>query len=124
MNIPIKAAKAIANEYDWPEVVIFGYDPETGKQHVTTFGKTVGQCAEAAKAGNFLKKALGWPDELCHAKPAREKTRDNYKALQIEILEAWEKDCSQGDGIADEDVELYLRACRIVGRKPKFGLDE
>lgn len=72
-RIPISAAKNISELYEFPEVVIFAYDPETGKQHVTTFGQTKQQCVDAAKAGNFLKRALGWPEELCNAKPARAK---------------------------------------------------
>lgn len=68
-NIPIKAAKEIAENYDYPEVVIFAYDPVTYRQHVTTYGKTIDQCEDAAKAGNYLKKALGWPEEMCNAKP-------------------------------------------------------
>ncbi len=69
--IPISAAKAISKESGYAEVVIFAYDPVTGRQHVTTYGQTVAQCEDAAKAGNFLKKALGWPEEQTHAKPAR-----------------------------------------------------
>lgn len=76
LRIPITAAKNISKEYQFPEVVIFAYDPETGKQHVTTYGATKAQCIDAAKAGNFLKKALGWPDELCKAKPSRQKQTD------------------------------------------------
>lgn len=72
-NIPIKAAKEIADLYNCPEVVIFAYDPITYRQHVTTYGKTIDQCEDAAKAGNFLKKALGWPEEMCNAKPKRSK---------------------------------------------------
>jgi hypothetical protein len=75
-NIPIKAAKEISTEYDYPEVVIFAYDPVSGRQHVTTYGKTVEQCKDAAQAGNFLKKAMKWPEELCNATPARAKKKD------------------------------------------------
>lgn len=71
--ISIKSAKRISEETGYSEIVIFGYDPVSGKQHVTTYGKTVAQCEDAAKAGNFLKKALNWPDELCHDKPKRSK---------------------------------------------------
>jgi hypothetical protein len=74
-RVPIKAAEKISTDYGFPEVVIFAYDPVSGSQHVTTYGKTLEQCKDAAKAGNFLKKALGWPDEKCHAEPARAKTR-------------------------------------------------
>lgn len=66
-EIPIKAAKEISCKYEFPEVIIFGYEPETGAQHVTTYGKTVKQSKDAAKAGNWLKKQLGWPEEECNA---------------------------------------------------------
>lgn len=72
-NIPISAAKEISSKYEYPEIVIFAYDPITGKQHITTFGQTKAQCIDAAKAGNYLKKALGWPEELCNAKPERDR---------------------------------------------------
>lgn len=72
-RIPISAAKEIANKYNFPEVVIFAYDPESGMQHVTTYGKTKEQCVDAAKAGNFLKKSLGWPEDKCNAQPKRAK---------------------------------------------------
>lgn len=72
-KIPIAAAKKISSEYEFPEVVIFAYDPETGKQHVTTYGQTKAQCEDAAQAGNYLKKALGWPEEHCNAVPSRTK---------------------------------------------------
>jgi len=70
-KIPISAAKRISEDYQYPEVVIFAYDPETSIQHITTYGKTLAQCKDAAKAGNFLKKALGWDDSLCNAEPTR-----------------------------------------------------
>ena len=68
-DIKISDAKKISIESGFPEIVIFGYDPESGEQHVTTYGETKLQCADAAKAGNYLKKALGWPDKDCHAEP-------------------------------------------------------
>lgn len=70
-EIPINAAKEISKKYEYPEVVIFAFDPVSGMQHVTTYGETIDQCKDAARAGNFLKKALCWPEKLCHAKPVR-----------------------------------------------------
>ncbi|MCK9431858.1 MAG: hypothetical protein M0R00_02745 [Candidatus Omnitrophica bacterium] len=70
-EITIKMAKKISRETEYPEIIIVGYDPVSGQQHVTTYGETKAQCLDAAKAGNFIKKACGWPDELCHAKPSR-----------------------------------------------------
>jgi hypothetical protein len=49
-RIPIAAAKRISNDYEYPEVVIFTYDPDSRKQHVTTFGRTIEQCKDAARA--------------------------------------------------------------------------
>lgn len=81
-NIPIKAAKDISVAYEYPEVVIFAYDPVSGRQHVTTYGQTVAQCEDAAKAGNFLKKALGWPAEQCETKPARAKKTNSLAIVE------------------------------------------
>lgn len=61
-RIPISAAKRISQETNYPEIVIFAYDPVTGKQHMTTYGTTKSLCADAAKAGKFVQKALGWPE--------------------------------------------------------------
>lgn len=68
-NIPIEAAGTIAKKYDAPIVVVFGYDPATNRQHVTTFGRTKEECRMAARAGNDLKKHLGWPESQCNAQP-------------------------------------------------------
>jgi len=68
-EITIEMAKEISDKTDYPEIVIFGYDPVCGTQHVTTYGKTKEQCKDAAIAGNYLKKALNWPEEDCHAEP-------------------------------------------------------
>lgn len=75
-RIPISTAKRICEEYGYSQVIIHAFDIETGIQHVTTFGKSIEDCDNAAKGGNAIKKMLGWPDELCHDKPARIKRRD------------------------------------------------
>lgn len=71
INVPISAAKRIAEEFQKDQVIIVCWDQVHGKTHVTTYGKTKIDCAQAAQGGNFVKRALGWPEELCHAKPAR-----------------------------------------------------
>jgi hypothetical protein len=38
-KIPITAAKAIANNYGYTQVIIHAFDGETGIQSVATFGK-------------------------------------------------------------------------------------
>jgi len=69
--IPIKAARDIAKQFNKNQVIIVTWDEAHKKTHVTTYGRTAEECAQAAMGGNLVKKALGWPDELCHAKPAR-----------------------------------------------------
>lgn len=66
-EVPIKMARAVSEAYNQDQVIIICLDKTHGKQCVTTFGRTVQDCEEAAEAGNLLKKALGWPDEHCHA---------------------------------------------------------
>lgn len=65
MDIPITAAKRIAEEYDYDQVIIVARKVgEGGNEHVTTYGKTKEHCAVAAKIGNFLKyKIMGWLKE-------------------------------------------------------------
>lgn len=72
-RIPITAAKRIAKDFDKDQVIIVTWDKKYGRTHVTTYGKSIKECKQAADGGNFVKKALGWPDELCKAKPSRVK---------------------------------------------------
>lgn len=59
-KIPISTAKQISKDFNYPEIVIFAYDPVSGKQHITTYGKNKEMCKDAAKAAEYLKKALHW----------------------------------------------------------------
>jgi hypothetical protein len=70
-SIPIKAARDIAAAYDKDQVIIVTWDKLHGTTHVTTYGKTTEECIQAAKGGNLVKRALGWPEEQCNAKPRR-----------------------------------------------------
>ena len=70
-KITIASAKKIAEDFGYSEIVIYGLDKETGIQHVTTYGKLLSDCDNAAKTGNSFKKLVGWPDEMCNAEPAR-----------------------------------------------------
>ena len=69
IDVPIGAAKEIAKKFDKDQVIVVCWNQEHGKTHVTTYGKTQSDCEQAAKGGNFVKKALGWPESLCNAKP-------------------------------------------------------
>lgn len=71
-NIPIKAAKTVAYEYDQDQVIMMCWRKKTGLTTVVTYGKTIEDCNQAAEGGNKLKREfLKWPEEECQAKPKR-----------------------------------------------------
>lgn len=60
--IPISAAKHIAEEYGYDQVVV--YARRTGEnpsgEHMTTYGINKVHCEIAAKIGKVLQKFMGW----------------------------------------------------------------
>ena len=63
--IPISAAKAIAKDYGYHQVVIIARCVgDNGGEHVTTYGVDKANCSVAARIGDFLKfKVMGWVKE-------------------------------------------------------------
>lgn len=63
--IPIKAAREIAEQYGYDQVIIIGRkvggDPDPHGEHVTTYGVDQLHCRVAAAIGEFLKiKIMRW----------------------------------------------------------------
>lgn len=61
-SIPVVAARSIAEQYGWDQVVIIArkVDPNGG-EHVTTYGRDKANCDVAARIGDHLKyKIMGW----------------------------------------------------------------
>ena len=65
--IPISAARIIANEYGYDQVIIIARkvsnpgDNHIGGEHCTTYGIDKANCDVAARCGDFLKyKVMGW----------------------------------------------------------------
>ena len=56
LDIPISAAKAIADKFGYHQVVIIAraVGPD-GREHCTTYGVDKANCDAAARIGNFLK---------------------------------------------------------------------
>ena len=75
-RIPIKDAKEIGNNHGYSQVIVVAWDEETGTTSVCTWGKSLKDCEQAAEGGNFVKKALGWPNEMSKDKPARVKRKE------------------------------------------------
>lgn len=62
-RIPITAAKRIADEYGYDQIIVIGRAVGQG-EHVTTYGRNREHCSAAAKIGDFLKyKVMGWPEK-------------------------------------------------------------
>lgn len=63
-SIPIAAAKRIAMDYGFDQVVVFarrvGDEPAPAGEHMTTYGVTKVHCDVAAKMGATLQKFMGW----------------------------------------------------------------
>jgi hypothetical protein len=64
--IPVAAAKRIAEQYGYDQVVVIARKVGDGGQehgeHVTTYGVDQANRDVAARIGNFLKyKIMGWP---------------------------------------------------------------
>ncbi len=68
MRIPIAAARRIAEDYDYDQVIIFarkiGEAPAPHGEHCTTYGVDKANCAVAARIGDFFKyRLMGWERE-------------------------------------------------------------
>jgi hypothetical protein len=61
-DIPIAAAKEIAEKYDYDQVIIVARKVGgTGREHCTTYGVNEIHCDTARRIGEFLKyKVMGW----------------------------------------------------------------
>ena len=84
MTIPVTKAEALSLEYNLRQVIIFGWD---GKQtHVTTYGKSVQDCDDAARGANEIKKKWGWPASKLESPPRVKKLEDRIVELELEVL--------------------------------------
>ena len=66
--ISISTIKAIREDIGAAYVILFAVD-ENGHQHVATHGDSEADASDAARMGNDLKTALGWPENLCKSRP-------------------------------------------------------
>ena len=78
-DIPISAAKYIAEKYDYDQVVIIARKiGDDGGEHVTTYGKDKENCSVATRIGKFLKREVMFWIE-CNKKPPGEQ---EYKRIE------------------------------------------
>ena len=64
-RIPISAARRIADDYDYDQVIVIARKVgKDGGEHVTTYGRDEENCHAAAHIGDYLKyKVMGWPEK-------------------------------------------------------------
>ena len=62
--IPIAAARRIAEDYGYDQIVVYarkvGEDPAPHGEHLTTYGVDKVHCAIAAKISETLRRFMGW----------------------------------------------------------------
>jgi len=82
-RIPVKVARELGKSLGLDQLMLFGWDRETGKEHVVTWGRTREDCDQMAQCGNWFKeKARGWPHNECCAEPSRVR---RLKAEAVEL---------------------------------------
>lgn len=63
-RIPISAARRIADDYGYDQVVIYarrvGNAPDPHGEHMTTYGVSKVHCVLAAKIADTLQRFMGW----------------------------------------------------------------
>jgi len=60
-RIPIAVAKALSEAHQLPQVIIVAWDGS--REHVVTYGTTLGDADNAAQGGNLVRDALQWPPD-------------------------------------------------------------
>ena len=110
VDIPIAAAKRVAEDYGYDQVVIMARrchtTPEPHGEHVTTYGRTVDHCRVAAMMGDKFKRIALWSDvdattrKIADLEATIAAQREEINNLKIEAMErdeelrgeAWERD--------------------------------
>jgi len=87
--IPVDAARRIAEEYAQDQVVICTFENTTGRVHVVTYGKHIEDAENAAKGGDFVKKALGWPGRFCNSTPPRVQVLADALTQAVGLIRTW-----------------------------------
>jgi hypothetical protein len=62
--IPITAAKGIAEDYGYDQVVVYARKVgKNGTEHMTTYGTTKQHCDIAARMAQALQVFMGWKND-------------------------------------------------------------
>ena len=120
MNISVEKAKEIREQIGATHIILFAHAAD-GSQSIATHGGTEEQAYQAADFGNALKKAMGWPSELCQSTPQQRAEWNRKSASEIRaqidaLKQEKENYLAEGDRIGltpdnrDEIDALYISA--------------
>lgn len=102
--IPVAAAKRIAEEYGYDQVVVYARKVgEEGGEHLSTYGRTKQHCSVAASMADTLKRFMGWQtkkDQWVEREAAKE-----YAAMRDEGQPVWAD-------LSEENKERYREPLR------------
>jgi hypothetical protein len=84
--VTINEAKGIAQSHGLQQIVVWTWADGGHGQHVTTWGEPYAHSARAAEAGNAVKAAAGWPEEL----------RKDLPTSLVQLLEAMDRAVAEG----------------------------
>lgn len=59
--LPVSVASEIASKHNLTQVILVAWDG--AREHVVTYGTTLGDADNAAQGGNLVKTALHWPPD-------------------------------------------------------------
>lgn len=68
-RVSIAATKKFAQDHGYDQIIIVAYNEDM--QSVSTWGKSIAGCKNAADGGNAIKRLLGWPEDKIGAVPKR-----------------------------------------------------
>lgn len=69
-KLPVEALERISDEFQQDQVVVLTHDRSRNVTTVATYGASIQDKLDAARAGEFIKRPLGWPPEARGAVPA------------------------------------------------------
>ena len=118
-DIPIKAAKRIADDYGYDQVVIIARRVGIkGGEHVTTYGRNKEHCSVAARIGDFLKfKVMMWlkepPIEVPKPEGVRYEVQVRYRSTdgtdKVVSFEEWQRATDIGEIQLRHEENVVLR---------------
>ena len=112
--IPVAAAKRMADEFGYHQVVIVArHVGAAGREHVTTYGVDVAHCEVAGRMGNFFKyKLMGWPTPEHEDSPFSQAAQDVLAERNTggpAFPEMWQND--SGQNATTPDGQLVPPGC-------------